>query len=35
MGESGHGFGLEVMRTSKFKKNLKTMKTKIIEYDGS
>ena len=35
MGESGCGFGLEVMRKSKWKKKLKTKWTKIIEYDGS
>ena len=34
MGESGRGFGLEVMGKSKFKKNYKkkTKKTKIIEH---
>ena len=33
MGESGRGFGLKVMRESKFKKNLKTKKTIVIKYD--
>ena len=33
MGESGRGFGWEVMRNSKLKKQLKKT-TKIIEYDG-
>ena len=35
IGESGRGFGLEVMRKSKFnKKWQKNKKTKMIEYDG-
>ena len=28
------GFGLEVMRKSKFKKKFQTKKPKMIEYDG-
>ena len=36
MGESGRGFGLEIMRKSKLKKTIFwTKKTKMIEYDGS
>ena len=35
MGESGRNFSLEVMRKSELKKNVKTKKTKIIEYDDS
>ena len=34
IGESGRGFGLEVIRQSKLKKKIKNQKTKIIEYDG-
>ena len=34
MGESGRGFGLEVMRNSKLKKKFLTKKTKIIDCDG-
>ena len=34
MGESGRGFGQEVMRKSKLKKLFKKKTTKIIEYDG-
>ena len=35
MGESECGYGLEVMRKSKLKQNVKTKKSKIIEYDLS